>query len=558
MSFRLRMTLFAALIVVTLLTCAIYGQFLYNPAVFDDHNIITNLTVYTYAQTPFSTATRTLPYFSIGLVHVLSDGNLAWNRWFNIGLLGLIVVVLYLFLVRALTRFSSLSLNKLRGAALVTCLWFALNPVTVYAVGYLIQRSIVMATLFSIIAANLYLRAQQQERNLDLLSAGLLAALAMMCKEHAVLLPLATVALTPLVRNWDRTVALRAAGFLFLLVPVCYWTISHRSEMIGTNYEIYAGEALTQMTLPQLFDFAGGTWAMSIATQVGLFLKYAFSWFFPNPDLLSADIRIDFPAYWSGPWGVLGVVAVLITGLGALRITVQRNAQQMLRVSSAAFIYAAILYIVELSVVRVQEPFVLYRSFLWAPAYALVVCGFLLFCSQWLQARYRKVWLIFCVVVPLGCLSMIPWTEDRLQSFSSEEALWLDALQKLPSPNVAGADRIYYNLAGEAYKAKRFEEALQLSNRVINQNPQAFQGYLAKGTSLLALADAEGASQAFDEASVRPSPPEFRGYIQYKRCAVLELRGEASAIPDCLRLSAKLGYGAAQFKLQMMGLTSGS
>jgi 4-amino-4-deoxy-L-arabinose transferase-like glycosyltransferase len=124
-----------------------------------------------------------------------------------------------------------------------------------------------MATLFSIIAANLYLRAQQQERNLDLLSAGLLAALAMMCKEHAVLLPLATVALTPLVRNWDRTVALRAAGFLFLLVPVCYWTISHRSEMIGTNYEIYAGEALTQMTLPQLFDFAGGTWAMSIATQ---------------------------------------------------------------------------------------------------------------------------------------------------------------------------------------------------------------------------------------------------------------------------------------------------
>ena len=99
---------------------------------------------------------------------------------------------------------------------------------------------------------------------------------------------------------------------------------------------------------------------------------------------------------------------------------------------------------------------------------------------------------------------------------------------------------------------------MQFSDRVIAQNPQAFQGYLAKGTSLLALADAEGASNAFDEASARPSPPEFRGYIQYKRCAVLELRREAASIPDCLRLSAKLGYGAAQFKLQMMGLDSGS
>lgn len=537
----------------------LYGSYITNPVVFDDHNIITNLAVYTYAQTPFSTTTRTLPYFSIGLLHVLSGGDLAWNRWFSIGLLGLIVVALYLFLVRALTRFTSSSGGSdIKWAALTTSLWFALNPVTVYAVGYLVQRSIVMATLFSIVAANLYLRAQQQERNVDLLSAALFAALAMMCKEHAVLLPFATLALTPLVRNWQRSVVLRAAGFLFLLVPVCYWTISHRSEMIGTNYEIYAGEALTQMTPPQFFDFAGGTWAMSIATQLGLFLKYAFSWFFPNPQLLSADIRIDFPAYWRGPWGALGAIAVLMTGLGALRISVQKNTHKMLRIFSAAFIYAAILYLVELSVVRVQEPFVLYRSFLWAPAYALIVCAFLLFCSQWLQARNRKIWLAFCIAIPLACLSLIPWTQDRLQSFSSEESLWLDALQKLPSPNVAGADRIYYNLAGEAYKAKRYEEALQFSDRVIAQNPQAFQGYLAKGTSLLALADAEGASKAFDEASARPSPPEFRGYIQYKRCAVLELRREAASIPDCLRLSAKLGYGAAKFKLQMMGLDSGS
>lgn len=542
------------LLIVTLLIICTYSRFTGNPAVFDDHNIITNLAAYDYALTPFGATTRTFPYFSIGFIQVIAQGDSSWNRWFNIALFGLSVVALYFFLLRSMARAPYSQTIELRWAILCTCLWFALNPVAVYAVAYLIQRTILMAALFSIVAATLYLRAQQHDRNPDILSAALFTSLAMICKEHAVLLPVAILALTPLARDWSRIVAIRAASFLLFLLPICYWTISHRSNLVGTNYEIYAGEVLSQMTPPSIFDFAGGTWVMSIATQLGLFLRYAFLWFVPNPSFLSADLRIDFPAYWQGIWGFLGVAAVLAAGLLSLRITFKKEVSPMLRIGAAAFLYAAILYGVELSVVRVQEPFVLYRSFLWAPAYALLLCGLLLACSRWLRARNHKAWLAFCIAVPLACLAMIPWTQDRLQSFSSEEAIWQDALQKLPSPTVAGADRIYYNLAGEAYKAKRFEEALKFSELVIKQNPQSFQGYLAKGTSLLALSDAAGASQAFDEASARPSPPEFAGYIQYKRCIVLEVRGDTAAIPDCLRLSAKMGYGQADFRLKMMGL----
>ena len=553
---RLRLSLCSICVLAS--TCLamtfIYAQFIVNPAVFDDLGIFGNLGIFDLAQSSTFLSTRSLPYFLIGFFHVLSDGNLIWNRWFNIALFALSVVALYFFLLRSMARAPDSQTIELRWAILCTCLWFALNPVAVYAVAYLIQRTILMAALFSIVAATLYLRAQQQDRNPDILSAALFTSLAMICKEHAVLLPVAILALTPLAHAWNRIVTIRAASFLLILVPICYWTISHRSNLVGTNYEIYAGEVLSQMTPPSIFDFAGGTWVMSIATQLGLFLRYAFLWFVPNPSFLSADIRIDFPAYWQGIWGFLGVATVLAAGLLSLRITIKKEVSPMLRIGAAAFLYAAILYGVEFSVVRVQEPFVLYRSFLWAPAYALVLCGLLLACSSWLRARNHKVWLTFCIAVPLACLAMIPWTQDRLQSFSSEEAIWQDALQKLPSPTVAGADRIYYNLAGEAYKAKRFEEALKFSELVIKQNPQSFQGYLAKGTSLLALSDAVGASQAFDEASVRPSPPEFAGYIQYKRCIVLEVRGNTAAIPDCLRLSAKMGYGQADFRLKMMGL----
>jgi tetratricopeptide (TPR) repeat protein len=145
-------------------------------------------------------------------------------------------------------------------------------------------------------------------------------------------------------------------------------------------------------------------------------------------------------------------------------------------------------------------------------------------------------------------------SQDRLRSFSSEEALWEDALRKLPRSDVVGADRIYYNLAGEAYKRKDYSEALSFSKKVIGQNPGAFHGYLAKGTSLLALGDFVAASRAFDDAEAHHPPPNFLGYIQFKRCAVHEARGERSETIVCLRQSAKLGYEMARYRLKMAGI----
>ena len=153
-----------------------------------------------------------------------------------------------------------------------------------------------------------------------------------------------------------------------------------------------------------------------------------------------------------------------------------------------------------------------------------------------------------------ACAALFPLAQDRLQSFSSEEALWQDALSKLTKPDVAGADRIYYNLAGEAYRRKDFNEALRLAEKVLAQNPGGVQGYLAKGTSLLALGRLDDAKTAFDEASAHQPPPNFFGYIEYKRCGVLEARGEREAMIDCLQRSAKMGYEMASFRLRMAGV----
>ena len=143
-------------------------------------------------------------------------------------------------------------------------------------------------------------------------------------------------------------------------------------------------------------DFPGGEWAMSIATQLLLFWKYLFLWFVPNPQWMSVDLRVDFPTLWSGMPGFVAlafsVLVLLAAGLLWLRGCFTANTLNTRLAFASALLFAAIPFVVELSVIRVQEPFVLYRSYLWMPAYALLLCLLLLRIEQALGKR-QAVWL---------------------------------------------------------------------------------------------------------------------------------------------------------------------
>lgn len=542
-----------ALAAILLLIAALYGVYLDNPPVFDDANIFGNLTVFDHAQRLFSAQPRTFPYFTLGLAHVLSGGDLAWNRALNAALHGAVVLALYFFLSRALLTTKVQDAERRRRILTFVCLWMAVNPVAVYGVGYLVQRTIVLATLLSLLSFILYLRAQQTPRPVDLLSGALLAWLAMMCKEHAILTPVAAVVLTPFCVGWTRASFVRAAGYLAICLPGMLWVLWHRGlDVVGNSYEIYAGQVLSQVSGP---DFPGGAWAMSAATQVLLFWKYALLWLLPNPGWMSADLRIDFAALWQGSWASLGLVASLaVVGVAVLRWCRPSCTGTGLGWASV-LLFAAAPFVVELSTVKVQEPFVLYRSYLWMPAYALLMAIALQRADDWLARRpSRAPRRLFWVAMASACCLLFPAAQDRLRSFSSEQTLWQDALEKLPHATVAGADRIYYNLAGEAFKQRQYAEALRLSDLVIEQNPTAFQGYLARGTSLLALSRGDEARQSFDAAEALRPPKEFLGYIEFKRCGIIEARGDRAGVVACLRRSARLGYELARFHLKLAGL----
>jgi len=114
---------------------------------------------------------------------------------------------------------------------------FALHPVAVYGAAYLVQRSIVLATLFSLLSLIFLLRGLQSDRYRDTLWAALLYSLAVLSKEHAVLLPAVALPLAALA-GASRRNSLRHTGlYLAACAPAAIFIALLSTGVIGRPYE---------------------------------------------------------------------------------------------------------------------------------------------------------------------------------------------------------------------------------------------------------------------------------------------------------------------------------
>src|SRR5262249_10984296 len=90
------------------------------------------------------------------------------------------------------------------GAAL-----FAAHPVAVYGVGYLVQRSILMSTLFMLLMLITYLRWLISGRNWLWIASAFCFLLSVFSKEHSVLAPATLLLLTLVLRRPSLELARR-------------------------------------------------------------------------------------------------------------------------------------------------------------------------------------------------------------------------------------------------------------------------------------------------------------------------------------------------------------
>ncbi len=464
----------------------VYVPYINNPLFFDDLPFFSG-TVNQFINQPWHLYSRWLPYMSFAqTVKLFSDtplplhlGNLLLH-FFNT----VLVFVL-------LQQLCSLTLNKNSQTAHQTttltafftapsnwgawlgALAFACHPVAVYAVGYVVERSIVMATLFVLAMQISYIKGllspQKLQQAIWLVLSVLFYFCAVFSKEHSLLAPALLAAIALLIKpsiqaNW-RAIAATWLGLIAIAIFVAL-----RSRGIATTLEHDATALITQQGIASTTE---NVRALSIVTQADLFFKYLFLWLMPNPAWMSIDMREPFASSLNSWQNWLKVGCFIVYGTIALKLLLKKGKLGLL---GFALLYPWLLFFVEFSSVRVQEPFVLYRSYLWAP-------GLLLLIPLALDSlpKRKAVTIAFAVVI----LAMIPLSHNRLNVFSDEYKLWNDAALLLKSDTQVGAARIFYNRGLAELHQQKPKAAVEDFKRVLAIDPTIYQAHENLGSAYL-------------------------------------------------------------------------
>lgn len=493
------------------LALALYLPFLDSQLVFDDANFFYQWSLAKSAVTPIDMLPRTFPYFTFAFIQTITQ-SFEVQRVFNAVLHGANAWLLFFVVQRLLSTYKSK--ESVIPAALLVAVMFACHPVAVYGVAYLVQRTILFATFFSLLALLCYFRAITENRWPSLLLSALWCSAAIMSKEHAVALPFAVVSLTAVIRpSINRQTLFKALAFLALSLPVIFLVVYVRLELVGTVYEPHAA----------LFTVAGShPWLTSIMLECRLMFSYLHLWLLPDTALMSADLRPTMPVL---PIDALWVfVFLLMPTLGLLLILKSRQ----YKIAGFGLLYSWILFLVELSTVRLQEPFVLYRSYLWAPGFLFIAADFAR------RLPFRAIVIVFFLIVPLLFYQSI----DRLNSLSTSMRLWDDAVKKLPTTVPPSAFRIFYNRGLNYLSANTLDLALADMNRAIELNPLFYGSYHGRSIVRYRQKHFDLAMMDIDRAlSLAPSNPS----VLEKKGAILEAMGDLKGAAQVYAIVDKTG-----------------
>jgi Tfp pilus assembly protein PilF len=449
--------LWLPLVVAALL--AIYLPALGNSPVFDDAYLVDGDLFATY-RSWLEPRTRMLSYGSFVWVQALFGDGWWKQRLVNLGIHLGVVLALWGFYREILGHIEPPRAEGIDPAKAgvpyadspalgLAIAFFALNPVAVYAVAYLIQRSILMATLFVVAGLWAFARGLRTRRRGLLVLALACYVLGVMSKEHALFAPLAALPIYILMaRPGARRLALLAGGSAALVGAAALFLALRYGEIIGKPFDEYSRVYLAQLAAlsPDAEKHAFG---LSVMNQAYLFFQYGLRWFLPYADWMSISLRPPFPIAWltfPQALGLVGYVALVVAGFAALIRF--RDWRALVAVS---VLLPALLFATEFATVWVQDPFVLYRSYLWA----IGVPGIVFFLAYGASPR-----AVLAVGVAVG--GLLVWQAlDRVLSMETPEAAWTDAIAKLPrDPRAVGRWFPYLNRGSAYVERDQFDLAM--------------------------------------------------------------------------------------------------
>ena len=401
---------------------------------------------------------------------------------------------------------------------------FALNPVAVYAVAYLAQRSIVMATFFVVWGLVFFTLALESRRLFWFAMVGsvLCYVCAMLSKEYAVAAPATAWAIYVYVRRPPLRTMFAVLLASLSLFGIALWLLTGLfPHLLGRPFDALSREFVLQ--LEQISPgSAENAWPLSILNQMSLFPRYLVLWMAPWTGWMSVDLRPTFPLgfmSWPHLAGAALYLGALFGGLTGLMLA--RSIQA--RFISLALFVPATLFATEFVTVWIQDPFVLYRSYLWA----IMLPG--VFALGFRRLRLDNALMAGGVLaLAFGLLAA-----DRVVSLRNSFTVWNDAAEKVDlaaSENAVGRWRAFMNrgsfhLANQALAsaAADFEVAARLGEPL--------------GTAHYSLGVVRNIEGRADEALVALNTAEQSGFrdaaLYYQRAiAQRKLGRQEAALAD--------------------------
>ncbi len=437
----------------------LYAFGLDNQLVFDDGRL-TDGTIFAHYGSLLQFKTRLVSYSSFVWIHNILGENWPGQRLFNIGLHIATALALYALVLALLERAAWSDGQKSQpyfassfpGAARTGVALWAFNPVAVYAVAYLIQRSILMATLFVVLACLGFVRGLVSGRPVWFVTAFVCYLLGVAAKEHAVTAILLTVPLfvfikRPPILRLIAAISLAAA----LLVAMGAVLYSQYGAIVGAVFDETSRAFALQLEQLQP-GIHQHLYLLSIVHQAGLFFKYGLMWLLPYVDWMSIDIRPAFPLTLISA-SLIGAVAWLCLLLGSAWLVLRRS--DVWGLVGLGLLLPCLLFFTEFATVWLQDPFVLYRSYLWSMALPLLLA------LPMVGVSNRKVDALVLILV--GVLAAFSF--DRIHSLRNPAVAWLDAADKidLHAPaSAVGRWRPFLNLGTEKFEAGSYQDALYL------------------------------------------------------------------------------------------------
>lgn len=504
-------------------------SFLSSPLVFDDEYFFLQGAPQVFFSNGFVLYPRWWVHESLAATFVILGSDLLWLRLGNLVLHIATALILFGFirqLLRDLDKREGLRLGAEVAALLAACV-FLIHPLTIFAQAYLIQRTIVCACLFGLLGLWLFWRGLNGSRRALWISC-LCMLLAMYAKEHAVMLPVLAFTLAVLHRRSGLACRFSLRELLVVLLVQSLISLSvvlMTKGVIGAPYEVMAQEVLDdELLIPQ-----GSLYLLSVLNQMGLFFNYLAIAVFPQASAMGIDLRVPFPLAYTVWWLWVGLLGFLAYGIGAVWLLFRGGSKGLL---GFALLFPWILFATELASVRLQEPFALYRSYLWVPGLCIALA---------LGLRRLKRFYLY-TLGPVFAVYLLGLSYDRLTTMAAPWSLWTEAAERLEAnagkPGVFGGYRIYYNQGNAYYHLELPDLALDSYAKAIAQKPRYGYAYHQRGVIYLEAREWEKAREQFERA-IELTPGNIKSYLG--QAQVMQALGEPDKARAYLQSACEKG-----------------